>query len=58
MFGTGHLIDVLRGTTTEKVEKFRHDQIKTFGVGADMSKQEWGSDLPPARRRRLPDRRS
>ena len=28
---------------TEKVEKFRHDQIKTFGVGADMSKQEWGS---------------
>jgi ATP-dependent DNA helicase RecQ len=43
MFGTGHLIDVLRGTMTEKIEKFRHDQIKTFGVGADMSKQEWGS---------------
>jgi ATP-dependent DNA helicase RecQ len=43
MFGTGHLIDVLRGTMTEKVEKFRHDQIKTFGVGVDMSKQEWGS---------------
>jgi ATP-dependent DNA helicase RecQ len=43
MFGTGHLIDVLCGTVTEKITKFNHDQIKTFGVGSDMTKQEWGS---------------
>jgi ATP-dependent DNA helicase RecQ len=42
-FGTGHLIDVLRGTHTEKTAKFSHDQIKTFGVGADTPKPEWMS---------------
>jgi ATP-dependent DNA helicase RecQ len=42
-FGVGHLIDVLRGTMTEKVGKFGHDRIKTFGVGAEMSKTEWQS---------------
>ena len=42
-FGTGHLIDVLRGTHTEKTAKFGHDQIKTFGVGADTPKPEWMS---------------
>src|SRR4051794_31129659 len=28
-FGVGHLIDVLRGTATEKVTRFGHDRIKT-----------------------------
>jgi ATP-dependent DNA helicase RecQ len=42
-FGAGHLIDVLRGTATEKVMKFGHDRIRTFGVGADLSKQDWQS---------------
>jgi ATP-dependent DNA helicase RecQ len=40
-FGVAHLIDVLRGSSTEKVEKFGHDKLKTFGCGADLSKQEW-----------------
>jgi ATP-dependent DNA helicase RecQ len=42
-FGIGHLIDVLRGTTSEKIARFGHDRIKTFGVGAELSKQEWQS---------------
>ena len=40
-FGAGHLIDVLRGEAGEKVLRFGHDQIKTFGVGAERSKREW-----------------
>ena len=40
-FGAGHLIDVLRGETNEKVQRFGHDRIKTFGVGAERSKREW-----------------
>ena len=40
-FGAGHLIDVLRGDATEKVLRFGHDRIKTFGVGAERSKREW-----------------
>jgi ATP-dependent DNA helicase RecQ len=40
-FGAGHLIDILRGNATERVTQFRHDQLKTFGVGADKSDQQW-----------------
>ena len=40
-FGVGHLVDVLRGAATEKVVRFGHDRIKTFGVGQDIPKGEW-----------------
>ena len=42
-FGAGHLIDVLRGEATEKVVRFGHDRLKTFGVGGERSKREWQS---------------
>ncbi|HUA57037.1 MAG TPA: DNA helicase RecQ [Candidatus Sulfotelmatobacter sp.] len=42
-FGTEHLIDVLRGTATEKVARHGHDQIKTYGVGVDVAKRDWQS---------------
>ena len=42
-FGVGHLIDILRGTLSDKVKRFRHDQLTTFGVGTDLSKEEWNS---------------
>jgi ATP-dependent DNA helicase RecQ len=42
-FGAAHIIDVLQGTGTEKVTKFGHDRLPTFGVGAGRSRQEWRS---------------
>lgn len=42
-FGVGHLVDVLRGTATEKVVERGHDKLKTFGCGSDLSKNEWQS---------------
>ena len=36
-FGTGHIMDVLRGKQTEKVAQFGHEKISTFGIGADLS---------------------
>jgi len=42
-FGVGHLVDVLRGTATEKVVERGHDKLKTFGCGVDLSKNEWQS---------------
>ncbi len=42
-FGAGHLIDILRGTNTEKIARFGHDTLPTFGVGADLSQKEWQS---------------
>lgn len=40
-FGAGHLIDILRGNVTERVQRFRHDELKTFNVGTDLSDRQW-----------------
>jgi len=40
-FGSSHLIDVLRGAKTEKIRARNHDQLPTYGVGADLSKAHW-----------------
>ena len=39
-FGAGHIMDVLRGKTTEKVTQYQHDQISTFGLGKEYSEQQ------------------
>jgi ATP-dependent DNA helicase RecQ len=40
-FGAGHLIDILRGQTTDKIRERGHESLPTFGVGKDYSKSEW-----------------
>jgi ATP-dependent DNA helicase RecQ len=42
-FGAAHIIDVLRGTLTEKVAKAGHDRLAVFGAGSDRKKEEWQS---------------
>ncbi|WP_300452843.1 DNA helicase RecQ [Accumulibacter sp.] len=42
-FGAGHLIDLLRGRRTEKIQQFGHDRLPTFGVGAEMDEMAWRS---------------
>lgn len=42
-FGAGHVIDVLRGQNTEKVRRFGHDSLSTFGIGADLKEEQWRS---------------
>ncbi|HSI60000.1 MAG TPA: DNA helicase RecQ [Ideonella sp.] len=40
-FGAGHLIDVLRGKSTDKTRQHGHESLSTFGVGADLSETQW-----------------
>ncbi len=40
-FGAGQSIDILLGKQTDKVTQFRHDQLKVYGIGADLREQEW-----------------
>ncbi len=40
-FGVIHLIDVLLGKTTERVQQFGHDQLSTFGIGSDLTEVAW-----------------
>ncbi|WP_433585681.1 DNA helicase RecQ [Microbacterium hydrocarbonoxydans] len=42
-FGAGHLIDILRGASTERIRQQGHEQIATYGIGADLSDQDWRS---------------
>jgi len=40
-FGAGHLIDVLRGKRGERIDRWRHDALSVFGVGADLDDVAW-----------------
>ena len=40
-YGAGHLIDVLRGKLTDKVQQRGHERLSTFGIGADVSEAQW-----------------
>jgi ATP-dependent DNA helicase RecQ len=40
-FGAGHLIDVLRGKSTEKVLQRGHEKLSTFGIGAELDEAQW-----------------
>jgi ATP-dependent DNA helicase RecQ len=42
-FGVAHLIDVLLGKATPKVEQFNHQQLTTFGIGKDLAQAQWSS---------------
>ena len=42
-FGAAYLTDVLVGRSTDRMQRFGHDKIKTFGVGADYTSQQWRS---------------
>jgi ATP-dependent DNA helicase RecQ len=40
-FGTGHLVDILTGTETEKVRARGHERLPTFGVGTEFDRKGW-----------------
>ncbi len=43
VYGQAHLIDIVRGADTEKIRNARHDQLETYGTGADIDKNTWRS---------------
>ena len=42
-FGTNYVIDILLGKTDERIERNRHDQISTWGIGDKLSSKQWRS---------------
>ncbi|MGZ8940556.1 MAG: RQC domain-containing protein, partial [Limisphaerales bacterium] len=44
-FGLGitHVVEVLAGANTEKVRKFGHETLSTYGIGKEHDRTEWGS---------------
>ncbi len=42
-FGAEHLANVLIGQATEKIRRLGHDRVSTFGIGTELSRNEWKS---------------
>ncbi len=42
-FGSGYVIDVLRGIDSERVTQLGHDKLSTFGIGSDLDDKQWRS---------------
>jgi ATP-dependent DNA helicase RecQ len=40
-FGIRHVVDVLRGADNERLRKFGHQQLSTWGIGREHSTAEW-----------------
>ncbi|MDH3450911.1 MAG: DNA helicase RecQ [Gammaproteobacteria bacterium] len=40
-FGARYVTDVLRGADSERIRKFGHQRLSTFGIGAVRSEREW-----------------
>ena len=40
-YGTGHLIDILRGADNDKIRQVGHDTLSTYGIGKDLDVRAW-----------------
>ena len=40
-FGAAHLIDVLRGSESDRVRQFGHDALSTYGIGTELDSRAW-----------------
>ncbi len=42
-FGAGmnHIVEVLTGADTEKIRKWGHDQLSTYGIGTELQRAGW-----------------
>ena len=40
-FGAYHLVDILLGNPTERISRYGHDQLRTFGVGSELDRRGW-----------------
>ena len=40
-FGAAHVVDILLGSKNVKIEKYRHHELSTYGIGRELSKSQW-----------------
>ena len=42
-FGVNYLVQVLTGRDSDRVRQFGHHRVSTFGIGTEMSQEQWKS---------------
>ncbi len=40
-FGAGHVVDILLGSKNEKVLRWEHNKLSTYGIGTELTKKQW-----------------
>ncbi len=40
-FGAAHVVDILLGSKNEKIEKYSHHELSTYGIGRELTKSQW-----------------
>lgn len=40
-FGAGHITDILLGSKNEKVMRWEHDKLSTYGIGTELTRKQW-----------------
>ncbi len=40
-FGAGHIVDILLGSKNEKILRWEHDKLSTYGIGTELTKKQW-----------------
>jgi ATP-dependent DNA helicase RecQ len=40
-FGAGMIADVLLGSKAEKILKYEHDKLSTYGIGRELTQKQW-----------------
>ncbi|MDB6041255.1 MAG: recQ 1 [Verrucomicrobiales bacterium] len=41
--GMAHVVEVLTGAATEKIRKWGHDTLSTYGIGKEHNRADWGA---------------
>ena len=41
--GANHVIEVLTGADTDKIRRWGHDQLSTYGIGKELGRPQWAS---------------
>ena len=42
-FGINHIIDVLRGSKSQRILQFNHEKLSVYGIGEDKPKSSWSA---------------
>lgn len=40
-FGAAHIVDILLGSENEKIQKYSHQTLSTYGIGKELTKSQW-----------------
>ena len=41
--GANHVIEVLTGARTDKIERWSHDRLSTYGIGRELTRPQWAA---------------